>query len=325
MENTTNTNTVMVARAIALVSLLGGQLMLYLIGANVIVQALYALLFLSVFFSRENLGYVFLLRVATPMSIGISFTLLYHYAYGIEPLKALLTASFQVTFMMDKFFDVISVLYAIVVAFLLWKGLTDYDLLRLELNREASIIRKLAYYTRYFDDPADRNPATIVRLMRDYITNIMDGDRVVGCKGNNAIIKRCIDAAAHIEARDLNDQIALEAIMQGIGDLSEIRSRRQAFMECKMSPYMMLFLVIMTIFLLYPLYTKTPQEGGIAAYIMIFSMSTLLAFMFVTMLDLRDPFAGYWKIKLDSFGELMRELEEMIAAEGKTVRKMAAA
>lgn len=319
------TKTILAARIIALVSFLGGQLMLYLIGANMAVQILYALLFLAIFLGRQTLGYIFLLRVVTPVSIGIFFTLLYHYAYGIEPLRELLNASFRVNFMMDKFFNVISVLYAIVVAFLLWKGLTDYDMLRLELNREASIIRKIAYYTRYFDNPDDIHPGNIVRLLHRYITNILDGDRVVGCRENNLIIKRCIDEAAHIEARDLNDQIALEAIMQGIGDLSEIRSRRQAFMECKMSPYMLLFLVIMTIFLLYPLYTKTPQEGGLAAYIMIFSMATLLSFMFITMLDLRDPFAGYWKIKLDSFGELLEELDEILSNKDKTKRKMVAA
>ncbi len=91
-----------------------------------------------------------------------------------------------------------------------------------------------------------------------------------------------------------------------------IRSKRRSYLEGSMSPYLLSALFIMSISIIYPFFTKTPEEGGPAVYTMIFMMGTLLSFMFITMLDISRPFAGYWSVKLESFTEIRNELESSI-------------
>ena len=306
-----------IPRVITILSLLFGQLMLYLIGVSIVIQIIYAMLFIAVFFGQKSQGYIFIYRIATPIAIGIFFTLLYHYAYSIDYIKYILDASFRVSFLLDKYFNVVSTLYAISTAFLLWKGLSDYDFLKSELNSEASLIKCIISFTHYFEGEHNLSIVNdIKKIFVKYIKNILDGDRIVNHKKNDELLDLCISKTSEIKTEDLNDEIALSEIMKGLSDLSKIRSKRQSYIEAKMSPYLLASLLFMTISIMYPLYTKSPQEAGSAAYIMIFSMSSLLSFMFITMLDLRDPFAGFWKIKLDAFGDIIEDISNEILSSG---------
>ncbi len=300
-------------RALFLVTLgmfTAGQLMLYLIGASLEVQVLYGLLFIGVIFFHESYS-IFIYRILTPISIGIFFTLLYTYAYSIDALSMILKASFRLNFMLEKFFTVISTLYAICIAFLLWKGLTDHDNLKSELNREASIVRNILSYTYYYNTKENIECANkIKRLLSVYMTNIIDKN--ANESENDKILKECIEETSRIDPADVNDEIALSEIMKNLTELGEARARRKALMETKMSPYMLLAILLMSISIMFPFYTKTPMESGVAGYVMIFTMSSLLAFMFITMLDLRDPFMGFWKIKMDAFQGVLQDMEDNV-------------
>lgn len=309
-----------IARFLTIGAFIIGQLLLFLVKSPAYIQIAFALLFVAVLYSRDGLGYIFIYRVVTPVVIGIVFLTLYHYVYNIDFLGHILRASFRVSFMLDKFFNVVSTLYAITIAFLLWKGLSDYDNLKTELNNEASMIRNIINYTEYFENENKEIAQNIKSNLKKYIENIFTGDRIRNHKDNDKVLSDCIKHISIITPHDFNDEVAISEIMKSISDLSKIRSVRQSYIETKMSPYLLLAIGVMSIFIMYPLFTKSPAEGGAAASIMVFSMSTLLSFMFITLFDIRDPFSGFWKIKLDAFKEIMEYLDMDIHKIEKSIK-----
>ena len=305
-------------RTVSIIAFLLGQLMLYLIEAPVYAQILYGLLFIGMLIGYKYDYYIFIIRVVTPITIGIFFALLYNYAYGISGISDFLHASSKIDFMIEKFFKVISTLYAITTAFLLWKGLNDHDNLKQAINEEAATIRNIINYTYYFHTKENiRASQNIIELLTIYANNILSNERIVSKAKNEEVLMNLIKETEKIDPADKNDEIALEEIMRSITHLSRIRSQRQSLLEAKMSPYLLLALAVMSLAVVYPLFTKPPQLTGSAGYITIFTMSTLLSFMFITMLDIRDPFAGFWKIKIDALKDIIDKKREFI----KTIDK----
>ena len=297
-----------VLRIVSITAFLLGQIMLYLIEAPLYAQILYGILFIGMLIGYKYNYYIFIIRVVTPITIGIFFTLLYNYSYGLEGVKNFLAASYKIEFMVEKFFKVVSTLYAITMAFLLWKGLTDHDNLKQAINEEAATIRNIINYTYYFHTENNiRAAENIIDYLVNYAKNIISQGRIISRSTNDEILFRITKETEKIEPEDKNDEIALKEIMRGITHLSRIRSLRQSLLETKMSPYLLLALGVMSLAIIYPLFTRPPAEAGSAGYITIFTMSTLLSFMFITMLDIRDPFAGFWKIKIDALHDIVEK------------------
>jgi hypothetical protein len=295
-----------VLRTASITAFMLGQIMLYLIDAPASAQILYGLLFVGMLIGYKLDYYIFIIRVVTPVTIGIFFALLYNYSYSTEGIADFLSSSFRINFMVDKLFKVISTLYAITTAFLLWKGLSDYDSLKQAINEEAATIRNIINYTYYFHTEDNiRTARNITRLLVEYADNILAQNRIISRAENEEILFKLIKETEKIDPADKNDEIALEEIMRGITHLSRVRSQRQSLLEAKMSPYLLFALAVMSLAIIYPLFTKPPNETGSAGYITIFTMSSLLSFMFITMLDIRDPFAGFWKIKVDALKDIV--------------------
>ena len=290
-----------------------GQIIIFAMSFPTWTQIGYAALFVLAIFagSRKNY-YIFVIRVVTPVSIGCLAMLIYKYAYTFDFTYNFLEASVRVMSYIENFFSFVSVLYAITTAFLLWKGLSDHDQLKHALNDEASKVRGILYYTSYFNQNTKTN-AKEVRIIKqhlhDYVQNIVDRDRAISNEHNDVVLSNVISIVSNIEVEDENDKIALGEIMKEIGDLSTIRTRRQNYLDSKISPYLLAALVTMSISIVYPFFTIPPQNGDPTPFTMIFILSTLLSFMYITMIDISSPFAGFWKVKTDSLTGIRLMLE----------------
>ena len=292
-----------------------GQAMLFFLKMPVTVQLLYSLLYIGVLFTGLRYqGFVFITRVVIPITIGLIILSIYEISYNFEASKNFLDASFRVENHLNRFFQVMSTLYAICTAFLLWKGLTDHDSLKLALKDEANTIHSLYNYLKYFESTEKNKSVFLLRkLIFEYIENVLVDGRIATNQKNSVVLEKMVDYSGAIEVKDQNDVVALEQIMKEINYLSTYRSKRIACLENRMSPYLLVALMIMSASIMFSFFTKSPVEGGTTLYTMIFVMGTLLSFMFVTMLDISHPFNGFWKIKLDSFDEIRSHLEKDLA------------
>ncbi len=133
--------------------------------------------------------YVPVARIVLPICYGLFAVGLFSIGYGVITGSDFYTAgNFGIRTQAvipfkaeDSFFNALTVLFSIMAAFLLWKGLTDFDKLKETLNQEAETIWAIVFLTSYLreseelDDSAE-NRANIVATdkicdaFHDYLT-----------------------------------------------------------------------------------------------------------------------------------------------------------
>jgi len=289
---------------IAISSGLISQFVLYKLGAAIHFQIMFALGYVLILVAgSRTFGFVFVYRVMLPLSIAITAVYCYRLAYEQAMVADFLAASKNNFAYLELLFDILATLYAICTAFLLWKGLTDHDNLRKLLSNEANNMERLLGYLHYFsfDNTTNLSAASIIRKqLKDYIRNVLDGNKIVVNKKNSEVLRECGRQISLLEPDDANDQVALAETMKALSDLTSARSQRISQMEIGMSPYILMALAVMSLGVLYPFFTEPPASDNIRE-VCIFLLSGVLSFLLITLLDISHPFNGYWRIKTDAF------------------------
>lgn len=291
--------------AIAIVSWIASQFILWQLGAGMALQLVYCggYAFVLVAGSR-NFGFVFIYRVMLPLLFGLLMVWLYREAYNMSAIADFLSASAANITYLNWLFDILSTLYAICTAFLLWKGLTDHDTLRKILSDEANYIERLVGYLHYFDQKKEANRVMVLSLLenlRGYIGNILVDEGIQASEENTRILRASVDLIASFEPEDHNDRVAVSETMKSLSDLAMARSKRISQMEIKMSPYLLMALAIMSLTVVYPFFTEAPSGSDYVREMCIMILGSILSFLIITLLDISRPFNGFWKIKTDAF------------------------
>lgn len=286
--------------------------------------------------SFGNLSYTINVRIVFPISIGLFFVALYHYfpslvesgnqneglqtadqfgiTSGLVAQRAIDGTFFKIN---DLFKDAVTVLYAICVAFLLLKGLNDYDELKEALYAEANLVRTVSDYASYFAESGDpeKNIPIIEKLrclLHDYLDNILvDGNSIKTNPENEQVLEKCISTVGKLSVGDENDGIALQEIMRGIGDLANCRAKRMVCLEKKMSPFILTLVFVMSLTIVMSFFGASKGVVTID-YVYIFLLPTFYTSIFMTLLDLSSPFDGYWQIKVDAVSNVRDKLERQI-------------
>lgn len=281
-------------------------------------------LLISYFPKLSGLSYTINVRILFPISVGLLCVSFYHYfpqlmieesqqqleRFGISNESSGIEQEFfQVN---DVFKDAASVLYAICAAFLLWKGLSDFDELKYVLYEEANEVRSIGDYSTYFvtSGAPDVNEPTVRELrglLLDYLDNMLRGNKVIASVENESVLERCLHAAGRLDAVDHNDKIALEEIMKSISCISVLRAKRTVCIEKRMSPFILVLMLLMSITMVSSFFGKANGEISID-YMYVFLLPAFYASIFMTLLDLSSPFDGYWSIKLEAIEGVQRKL-----------------
>ena len=216
----------------------------------------------------------------------------------------------------ELFTTSVSVLYAICVAFLLFKGLSDFDELRTALSDEASEINTIVDYMQYFKDSGfNENWPVLVRVLkyfRNYVANIHAGHKIVISKENDTVLRKIILQLSRLSPKDNNDSIALEEIMKGYSRVVSARSRRHSNIQKSMSPFILALVLLMSASLLASFYGEATGEVSVD-YFYVFLLSMFYTSILMTLIDLSSPFDGYWAIKTETFQELIGKIEDELA------------
>lgn len=273
----------------------------------------------------SGLSFTLNARIMLPISAGLFFVTLYHYfpelvasqssdlaRYGLtNPGDGSITREFFEA--NDLFTTSVSVLYAICVAFMLWKGLTDFDELRAALSDEASEINAILDYFQYFRN-GDRNEnwpliAEMMDLLLQYVGNIRAGKKIVISHKNDIVMRRLIEVLSKVTPKDANDNIALEEIMKAFSRVVNARSRRHANIQKTMSPFILTLIFLMSLSLLASFFGSATGEISVD-YVYVFFLSMFYTSILMTLIDLSSPFDGYWAIKTATFDDLVAKISD---------------
>lgn len=228
----------------------------------------------------------------------------------------------------DNFFNAITVLFSIMAAFLLWKGLTDFDKLKETLNEEAETIWSIVFLTSYLREDKRSSENDINISATDKICSILQGylqkaigvsskdDKYSGLevlKRSDRLVDECVEQTKRIVVKenDENDRIALEEIMKNLSNLVSVRSKRRVCMNTGMPPYILAVILIMSMSLLIP-FMGNGSETLSVNHLYVFLMSFIHMFIFMTLLDLSSPFDGHFSIQMDAFSDAASRIDELI-------------
>lgn len=276
----------------------------------------------------SDFSYTVNARILLPLSIGLLCVSLYHYfptymSGGVSADLVRLGHSNNGATLGEDFFtvnstfiDAVSVLYAVCAAFLLWKGLNDFDELKQVLHEEANEVRNVTDFSSYFllsgNSVENSSPVHDLRVkLRDYIENMLAGNKVITNVKNETVLSDCLRIVSSLKAFDLNDQIALAEIMKGLSRITVLRSRRTVCTEKSMSPFILVLIVMMSGTMVASFFGKATGVVSID-YAFIFLLPSFYASIFMTLLDLSSPFDGYWQIKLKAVEETQKKLDDLI-------------
>lgn len=230
----------------------------------------------------------------------------------------------------NNFFSAINVLFSICAAFLLWKGLSDFDNLKQTLNAEAEKIWAIVYLTTYLRDEENNTENKnnidvtdrICYFFQNYINSAIgkqfenyeikpDMSRL---SSSDTLIDDCVSETKNITVKenDDNDRIALEEIMKDLSELVAIRSKRRVCMDTQMPPYVLGIIVFMSLTLMLPFIGLAGASFGIY-HLYLFILAFVYMFICMTLVDLSSPFAGYFKIQLNAFEEVGQRIDTLIS------------
>ena len=250
-------------------------------------------------------------RVGIPTVIATATLILYAEVHKVSEFSQYSEILRSQWAAIGAYFSIISTLYAISIAFLLWKAMTDFDHLRSILRDEANKVKSIVIFLDYFDDVKGEQTEIAVNKIKqtlsDYVARVTDFNKPDTDRLNADRLRRCIGLIERIEAPKPNDIIALENVINSLSDLIMIRSARTSALENRMSPYLfaILFMMSSCIVLMFFIFDST-QFGS--THIIIFVLSFFYSFVLILLIDLDHPFNGYWNIKIHAFGEVLEML-----------------
>ena len=227
----------------------------------------------------------------------------------------------QLSYEHDKvalFFQITATLYAIVTAFTLWRAMADLDQLKATVRDEATKLTALLSFLDYFDNVEDEGSQKALKgirmALRDYSVHVIARAWVGVGHANAERLKHCIDLVEDLKTPEENDKAALHGLINGLSDLSMIRSRRISLMQSKISPYLIILLTVLAAFSLFFFFLEDSTVLNLSHFI-IPALAFLYSFLVVMLIDLDYPFSGYWRVDTSAFEEVLDRVNEDLGSQ----------
>jgi len=258
-------------------------------------------------------GVVAIFQIGIPLLSSTVALILYykiHSNFGFsEEIRKLADDAIQIS----AFFQVVATLYAICIAFTLWKAMSDHDLLKSTLRDEASKIKSSISFLDYFDNVEDTETRESLKeircLLKRYVENFTGNSDIGHDHSNSKRLSRCVELVENLHSPEDNDKVALDGFIKSISDLIMIRSKRMSLMENRISPYLLLILGLISVVSTSFFFVFDSRQIN-AAHFIIPCLTFMYVFLLVLLIDIDSPFIGYWNVKVVAFSEVMYELNE---------------
>lgn len=268
-------------------------------------------------------------RLLTPAVVAVLMIIIYDLLGQTALYEHLRDAFYAPETQLDLFVEIfsgtVSGLYALIVAFMVFKSLQDHDNINFTLRDEAMLLDSMSQILPYLHDEVRRSNIPVVIATHDglklYAENILSEGFKTGSQQaeNQRIIDDMFERVRNIAIEDENDKITVDLLMSRIDKLATVRTRRIAYMMERPSPFMILMLIVLSILTVGPFYL--PVIGGVAlSKAIIAVLGFCIAFLFVMMLDMSSHFEGYWSADRSPFEtsrqRIKNRLENLRSAAG---------
>lgn len=257
-------------------------------------------------------------RVLVPIAVGILFFVSYDWVQNIPTVQltqeAFAREGSQLDLLIEIFNATVSTVYALLIAFMVFKSMQDHDNINITLRDEAV---SLDFMSRLLDFLIDGGHSSNIRtinrmhnLMANYAENILsDSFRRSGqMQENREILDALWDCLGDLKIEDDNDRVAFDQLLSRVDQLTMIRSTRISNMVSKPSPFMILMVVALSFFVIAPFYLPVIGGETIGPYL-IAGLGFGLTFLYSMVVDMSSHFDGYWQIDRQPFAESLENIK----------------
>ncbi|MFV0297772.1 MAG: DUF4239 domain-containing protein [Hyphomicrobiaceae bacterium] len=252
-------------------------------------------------------------RVLLPLVIGVAMVEAYRWSHGNQWLKANVWSIPINGNTAEQFFAVMATLYAVTTALVLVKAIESFDLLFKAMSRETDKIRSISDFLFYMQATIG-NGEPIHRLrciFRDYLKATFENPKRTDGAGDSTFAN-CVGLIARLECADENDRIALAEIMKSMNELSAVRAERIVLTNYRVPGYLVIMLAVMSLSMILMFFVD-PAEKISHNYTIIFLLSVFSAFILLLLLDIADPFDGFWEMDVSTYDMTRRYIDGQLA------------
>ncbi len=252
-------------------------------------------------------------RVVLPIVLGVVMVEAYRWSHTVPWLKANIWTIPVNGNTAEQFFAVMATLYAVTTALVLVKAIESFDHLFKAITTETDKIRAISDFLIYMQG-TPQNVDTIGKLrqlFRDYLgATFRDPRKTVDDSARR--LSMSVKLIARLECEDENDRIALGEVMKSMNELSAIRAERIALTNYRVPGYLVVMLAVMSLSMIMTFFVD-PAEKISHNYTIIFLLTVFSSFIILLLLDIADPFDGFWEVDISPYDTTRRYLDEQLA------------
>lgn len=216
--------------------------------------------------------------------------------------------------MIEMFGVAISTIYALLFAFMVLKSMQDFDSINFSLRDEAANLEAISTTLTYLHHEWRRTNVELLvhvhSLLIQYTDGILSDEfrRKGFARDNQGFIDSLSDQIGRLRIENENDRVVMDRVVSRIETLAQLRSRRIGYILTKPSPYMMLMLVVLSVFVVTPYYLPISNSEFILRCFAA-TLAFVLSFLFLMMIDMTSHFEGYWTVDRSPFMESRERIE----------------
>ncbi len=213
---------------------------------------------------------------------------------------------------LHSFFEIFGVTYAIIVGFALFMVSENYNSFKRRLHAEVDDLQDLRDYLMYVDGQ-DELVREIKANIRKYVEHVLNVEWPA-MMGRNHVemdtpeeMYAVMRSVNKIQRTNESDLIALERLIATIASITTHRMERlHAAHEKLPSPFRYLVMTL-SVFLLFA-FSLMPIPS-LGERLLLGSLVTVSSILIVhVILDIADPFTGFWRVEPDSLRTLLKRL-----------------
>ncbi len=210
---------------------------------------------------------------------------------------------------LEVFFGVFGVIYAIVAGFIILALLENYNAIKAHIWAEVNALQDLRDYLIYVDnqnDVVDEIKGTI----KVYVESVIEKEWPQMISSGKmdmdtpAEIYEVMKSINNIEITNRSDAVALGKLIDTVGEITTHRTNRLYESGEKLPFLLMLFIIILSILVIFT-FSLLPVQDMITSFLLNGINIFAVVFIYIVIQDLSRPFRGAWSISNEPYRDLL--------------------
>ena len=213
---------------------------------------------------------------------------------------------------LEVFFGVFGVIYAIVAGFIILVLLENYNAIKAYIWAEVNALQDLRDYLIYVDNQ-DAVIDEIKGTIKIYVESIIEKEwtGMVGFgkvdMDTSAEVYEVMKSINKIRVTNQSDAVALDKLIDTVGEITTHRTNRLCASGEKLPFLLMLYIVILSVLLVF-IFSLIPLQDTITRFLLNGVNVFSVVFIYIIIWDLSHPFNGAWSINNEPYRDLLTKM-----------------